>query len=196
MKTMIKFWTGLAAVALVAVGAVVWYGNRNGSTASVKETRMKEIREMVNLCTLEIMDEVALKDSINGKWLFARCRLNGRVGFDLEKLEFREKGDTLVVVLPPETVEIRESVSPGSYEVIDTWDDSLLGLGKLSTAEENALRRRQAARYRTMVYSRGYVSRARANAVATLTDLFSLFDTPVVIFDPSPEGEGWPGTTL
>ena len=39
MKTMIKFWTGLAAVALVAVGAVVWYGNRNGSTASVKETR-------------------------------------------------------------------------------------------------------------------------------------------------------------
>ena len=59
------------------------------------------------------MDEVALKDSINGKWLFARCRLNGRVGFDLEKLEFREKGDTLVVVLPPETVEIRESVSPG-----------------------------------------------------------------------------------
>lgn len=195
MKTIIKFWIGIAAAALVAVGAVAWYGNRSGSTASVKETRMKEIREMVNLCTLEIMDEVALKDSINGKWLFARCRLNGRVGFDLEKLEFREKGDTLVVVLPPETVEIRESVSPGSYEVIDTWDDSLLGLGKLTAAEENALRRRQAARYRRMVYSRGYVSRARANAVATLTDLFSLFDTPVVISDPSPEGEGWPGTT-
>lgn len=195
MKTMIKFWIGIAAAAIVAVGAVVWYGNRSGSTTSVKETRMKEIREMVNLCTLEIMDEVALKDSINGKWLFARCRLNGRVGFDLEKLEFREKGDTLVVVLPPETVEIRESVSPGSYEVIDTWDDSLLGLGKLTAAEENALRRRQAARYRRMVYSRGYVSRARANAVATLTDLFSLFDTPVVISDPSPEGAGWPGTT-
>lgn len=195
MKTIMKFGIWVAAAAILVVGVVVWYGNRSGSIASVKETRMKEIREMVNLCTLEIMDEVALKDSINGKWLFARCRLNGRVGFDLEKLEFREKGDTLVVVLPPETVEIRESVSPGSYEVIDTWDDSLLGLGKLSAAEENALRRRQAARYRRMVYSRGYVSRARANAVATLTDLFSLFDTPVVISDPSPEGEGWPGTT-
>lgn len=188
MKSIIKIVTVLALLAGVAAGVALWHGHRTGSTAKVGEARINDIRDMVKLCTLEIVDEVALKDSINGKWLFAKSRITGRVGFDLERLEFKQRGDTLVVVLPPETVEVRESTATGSYEVIDSWDDTLLGLGKMTSREENALRRRQARRYEAMVYSRGYVRRARVSAVATLTGLLSLMPFPVEVTDPWPEG--------
>lgn len=188
MKNIIKFGLALALVCGIAAGAWVWYGHRTGSVAKVGEARISDIRDMVKLCTFEIVDEVALKDSINGKWLFAKSRITGRVGFNLEQLEFRQRGDTLVVVLPPETVEVRESTVPGSYEVIDSWDESLFGLGKMTAREENALRRRQARRYESLVYSRGYVRRARASAVATLSHLLSMMPFPVEVTDPWPEG--------
>ncbi len=177
MKSIIKIVTVLALLAGVAAGVALWHGHRTGSTAKVGEAQINDIRDMVKLCTLEIVDEVALKDSINGKWLFAKSRITGRVGFDLERLEFKQRGDTLVVVLPPETVEVRESTATGSYEVIDSWDDTLLGLGKMTSREDEA-----------MVYSRGYVRRARVSAVATLTGLLSLMPFPVEVTDPWPEG--------
>ncbi len=58
----------------------------------------------------------------------------------------------------------------------------------MTSREENALRRRQARRYEAMVYSRGYVRRARVSAVATLTGLLSLMPFPVEVTDPWPEG--------
>lgn len=188
MKTIIKLLFALLLIAAACVAAVCYTRAAHAKEATVKEARISEIREMVRLCSLEIMDDVALKDSVNGKWLFARCRLEGRVSFDLEKLEFGSRGDTTVVILPPEIVDVRESTSSGSYEVLDTWDNTFLGLGNLSAAEENTLRRRQARRYRSLIYSRGYVRRARATAVSTLEGLFRLFPDPVVVTDPYPEG--------
>ncbi len=147
----------------------------------IGDTRIDGIRAMVSLCTLEIEDEVALRDSINGKWLFAKARLTGEISFDVEKLECDMCGDTLVVILPPETVTVRESTLPGSYQVIDTWDDTLFGLGKLTAAEENTLKRSLIARYRAEIYRKGYAERARANALRTLRQLTAPLGQPVIV---------------
>ena len=176
-------------VAILAIaGAGAWlYGKITGNPQENMQTgqaRIDGIRQMVSLCTLEIEDDIALRDSIHGKWLLAKVRLSGQVRFDLEQLDCKMHGDTLVVRLPKETVVVREATSPGAYEIIDTWDNTLLGLGKLTTAEENTLKRRMTARYREEIYRRGYVARARSTAVATLRQLTSALPTPTVIVDP------------
>ena len=88
--------------------------------------------------------------------------------------------------LPRENVVESESVSPVDYEVIDTWDNTLLGLGKLTTAEENALKRRLTSRYRAEIYRRGYVERARESALQTLRQLTSALPGSPVIVEASP----------
>ncbi len=187
MKYVVKLIIYLVAILAIA-GAGAWlYGKITGNPQENMQTgqaRIDGIRQMVSLCTLEIEDDIALRDSIHGKWLLAKVRLSGQVRFDLEQLDCTMHGDTLVVRLPKETVVVREATSPGAYEIIDTWDNTLLGLGKLTTAEENTLKRRMTARYREEIYRRGYVARARSTAVATLRQLTSALPTPTVIVDP------------
>lgn len=67
-----------------------------------KTARIKSIEQMVDLCTLDVHEEVPVKDSINGKWIVARQTIDGRVRFDLDSLKIEERGDTTVVYLPPE----------------------------------------------------------------------------------------------
>lgn len=194
MKYMIKLAVWVAVIVGAAAAGIYLYRNyvegTDSSAMQVEEARIDGIREMVSLCTLEIEDEVALRDSIHGKWMFARTRLTGEVSFDLEKMEWRMSGDTIFVELPPETVTVRESTAPDAYKVIDMWDDTLVGLGKLTTSEENTLKRRQAARYRAEIYRKGYVARARDNALQTLRKLTSAIPgATVVITDPTPAGQ-------
>ncbi len=191
MKYLVKAAIYLITVAAIAV-AGIWVYRKFQETSQVGmqtgQARIDGIRRMVSLCTLEIEDEIALRDSIHGKWLLAKVRLSGEVRFDLEQLEWETRGDTLAVRLPRETVVVREAVSPGAYEIIDTWDDTLFGLGKLTTAEENTLKRRLAARYREEIYRRGYVARARSTALTTLRQLTSaLPGSPVLVEDRPPQ---------
>ena len=185
MKYIVKAIIYIAAILAIA-GAGIWvyerFAEKPQGGMQTDQARIEGIRQMVSLCTLEIEDEVALRDSIHGKWLLAKARLSGEVRFDLEQLQWDTRGDTLVVRRPRETVVVRESVSPGAYEVIDTWDNTLLGLGKLTTAEENALKRRLTSRYRAEIYRRGYVERARESALQTLRQLTSaLPGSPVIV---------------
>ena len=64
---------------------------------------------MVELCTADIHGEMPIKDSINGKWIVARQVLDGRIRFDLGALRIEERGDTTVVYLPPERVDVLEN---------------------------------------------------------------------------------------
>ena len=74
----------------------------------------------MELCTVEFIEDVPIKAHIGTRHIFARTTLSGFISFDLDSAATRMKGDTIVVILPPETVEIHESTQPGSYEVIDT----------------------------------------------------------------------------
>ena len=115
MKYVVKLIIYLVAILAIA-GAGAWlYGKITGNPQENMQTgqaRIDGIRQMVSLCTLEIEDDIALRDSIHGKWLLAKVRLSGQVRFDLEQLDCKMHGDTLVVRLPKETVVVREATSP------------------------------------------------------------------------------------
>lgn len=160
-----------AAGVAVAVLAVVFVARRSAASSSFKvdPASIAALRQMTSLCSLELHDDMMLRDSINGKWIVARERIKGRVSFNLENMRVEHAGDTLVLWLPEETIEVREDASPGGYEVLDAWDSRRKVLPRtLTSAEENELKRRWSGEIEERLRSRGYVARARRNAAATL----------------------------
>lgn len=171
----------LLILIVVVAGATLYWAHTSKAKASPAPATIEDVKRMVKLCALEIHDDVPMRDSINGKWIFAKGRMNGYITFDVENMEYSIDGDTLRITLPPAVVEVYESTDKNSYRVYDTWDNSLLGSGQLTTAEENELKERMKQRYAHSVYERGYVDRARKTAIETLSNLLSHFPTPVVI---------------
>ena len=152
--------------------------------------KVEEIRQAVELSTLDIaMDEI-FKDSINNKGVVFRVKSRVYINFDMGKIHAFEQGDTLIVLLPLETVNIYESTDDG-YQVLDvwtTWFPETFAETPLSTAEENVLKGRLKQRIKDRMYEKGYVEKARKNAVTSLSLLFSKFKDHIIIVDPCPEG--------
>ena len=176
-------------VILAAAAIILWRNSQASTNMSISETKLSEIKDMVKLCSLEVRDDIAIRDSINGKWIFAKNTVNGYVRFDLEKLDYQTRNDSIVIFLPPEEIEVYESSRDNSYEVIDTWNQSLLDLRNLTAAEETAIKKRVADRYKASFYEKGYVCRARSSAVATLSTLLSRMDDgKITVVDLYPDG--------
>lgn len=183
MKLFRIFGTGRMLVVLIIAilaAAVVLLWPSGADTApmtkrTITEARVKKIREMVRLQSLEIYEETSMRDTVDGKGIFATVRLTGTVSYDLEKLRIDSIGrDSIRVTLPPEKVELLESTEPDSYRVVDVWDvKHPLLPASLSASEENTAKTRLVARKQRLAYDRGYVKEARANARETLQKLFS-----------------------
>lgn len=174
-----------AALGAVAWGCYVLFAPKAASgDMTADEARIAGIRKMTRLCTIEVCHEASIKDSIHGKWLCAKTTLNGTVSFDVDRLHTERDGDTLVVFLPPDTVEVMESTEPGAYRVLDTWTDKWYKLDSdLTTAEENAIKARHLARFRQQLRQRGYVKEARHHAVATLQQMLQALYGAVKVVD-------------
>ena len=178
--------TGIILIVVLALGGglYLWRSSTESTNMAISETKLSEIKDMLKLCTMEVRDDVAIKDSINGEWIFAKATVNGYIRFDLEKLDYQVKNDSVVIILPPEEIEIYESSANNSYEVIDTWNASMLDLRRMTAAEETAIKKRMARKYKASFYDKGYVKRARASAVETLSRLLSIIDPKITVIDP------------
>ncbi len=185
----------LLIAGLLGAGLLIWRSGVGSTNMTVSETRLTEIKDMVKLCSMEVRDDVAIKDSINGKWIFARNTINGYIRFNLENLDYQVKNDSITIILPPEEIEVYESTADNSYEVIDTWDARFPGFRKMTSAEESAIKRRMAERYKDSFYEKGYVRRARASAVETLSRLLTMMDPTITVIDLRPEGYNTPTTS-
>lgn len=158
------------------------------------EAKIGEIKTMVRLSSLDIRDEMVITDTINNKVLTAIVKIKGSIGFDVEQLFSIEKGDTLIIQLPPEIIESYESDESKGYEIIDLYSLNLLsdlvtgGYVPFNSQEENSIKKKIPGLFSQKMYEKGYVKRARANAVETLAKLFSLFHDKIIIVDNYPEG--------
>ncbi len=183
-------WTVLLALTATVIFLAIRFKNApEASNYKIQQALVTEIKPAMELCTVEIVEDVPIKAHIGTRHIFARATLSGFISFDLDSAATRMKGDTIIVTLPPETVEIHESTQPGSYEVIDTWNEKLLGSTKFTTAEENDIKRKVIDNFRRKIYAKGYVRQARADAAATLTQMLSAMSaSPVEVTDPAPGG--------
>lgn len=186
-------WSVLLLVAGGIIAAVIWWrkSHREMPVAEIEPAKVIDVRPMVRLCSVEIYEDVPIKAHIGTRHIFARTTLTGTISFDLEQTRDEWRGDTLFVYLPPEIVEIRESTDKGSYKVIDTWNEKFLGKSNFTTQEENEIKRKAVESWREGIYSRGYVRRAREEAVGRLASMLRPFvgDAVIVVSDPTPEGK-------
>lgn len=192
MKTK-KIFPIIAAAILLGGILLVVSLNRKSSRQSgdltIDGAMVKEVESMVRLCSMDIYEETPVKATIGNRHLFGRITLKGSITFDLERISLKMSGDTLRVQLPPEKVEILESTDKDSYIVIDTWNDRFMGSGSFTTAEENKIKEKVKQNAIKSIYRKGYVKRARAEAAENLTAMLSaLTSKPVVVTDPTPEG--------
>lgn len=192
MKTK-KIFPIIAAAILLGGILLIVSLNRKSSRQSgdltIDGAMVKEVESMVRLCSMDIYEETPVKATIGNRHLFGRITLKGSITFDLERIALRMSGDTLCVQLPPEKVEILESTDKDSYIVIDTWNDRFMGSGSFTTAEENKIKEKVKQNAIKSIYRKGYAKRARAEAAENLTAMLSaLTSKPVVVTDPTPEG--------
>lgn len=192
MKTK-KIFPIIAAAILLGGILLIVSLNRKSSRQSgdltIDGAMVKEVESMVRLCSMDIYEETPVKATIGNRHLFGRITLKGSITFDLERIALKMSGDTLRVQLPPEKVEILESTDKDSYIVIDTWNDRFMGSGSFTTAEGNKIKEKVKQNAIKSIYRKGYVKRARAEAAENLTAMLSaLTSKPVVVTDPTPEG--------
>lgn len=189
MRTLYKILLILLLAALCVVGFLWWKASQAESTAhDIEPARIVDIRPVVKLCTVEINEDIPVKGKIGTKHIFARQTLTGTISFDLESIKEQWRGDTLIVHLPKERVEVYESTAPGSYKVIDTWNDQLFGSSNFSTAEENQVKEQARHEFISRLYGRGIIDQARKNAVDRLRAMLPPLTggSPVLVLDTLP----------
>lgn len=166
-----------------------WCISPDADNLSIHSATVKDVKDMVRLCSMEIYDDVPVKGHVGPRHLFAKMQLRGTVNFDLEKITADLTADTVRVTLPPEEVEVLESTDDDAYVVIDTWNDNFLGSDHFTTAEENTMKAKVRAGWVRRIYANGTIARARAEAVANLSAMLSgILHKPVIVTDPTPRG--------
>lgn len=180
----------ILVVAGAAAGLFFWIKNsENPDNVTMCNATVRDVQGMVNLCSMEIYEDVPIKAHIGKRHIFARQQLRGSISFDLEKLRIDTIGDTIRVVLPPEIIDVYESTEPDAYRVIDTWNESFLGSDKFTVAEENSIKAKAKQQWLRRQYAKGTVRRARKEAVINLRDMLSgIYKLPVIVSDPTPQG--------
>lgn len=182
MKRLRNILLIILLLALIGGGVYFYLDHKKPAEVEVQPARVSDIRSMVQLCAVEIYNEVPVKDTVNNKMIFAIQKQEGSISFDIEKLQVDTVGDTIRVVLPPEIVEVRESTSPDSWEVVDTKGLNLFTSSKLSVDEENQVKRKLQATARARLYKDGVVKRAREEASENLKRLLEqAYRKPVVV---------------
>ena len=112
--------TATVVIAVVAAALYLYFSlSSPKKTIDVDKGKVSRIETMARLCTVDIYSEVPVLDTINDKVMFAIQKQKGSVSFDLEKLKVDADGDTVQITLPPEIVELYESMDKNSWEVID-----------------------------------------------------------------------------
>lgn len=152
--------------------------------------KIEEIKQVVELSSLEVLTEEIFKDTINNKVAVSRVKARVQINFDIDHLPMKEQEDTLIVMLPKEIIKLYESSDDG-YQLLDVWylsfpEDPIAV--NLTTDEENEMKSRIKQQISAQMYEKGYVTRARQNAMNSLLKLFSGFRDNILIIDPFPEG--------
>jgi len=187
VKTLLLIVIGIILLILISVSI---YKQMNKPSFSTFPAKVNEIKQAVKLSTLDITTDEIYKDTINYKGVVLKVQARVYISFDIEHIPMIEQGDTLIIQLPRETIDIYES-SHNGYQVLDVWDirfpENWVDT-PLSSSEENAIKRKLKQQIENQMYEKGYVKRARENAVNSLSVLFSKFKDHIIIMDYYPDG--------
>lgn len=191
----IKYLIVLIVAAGLIVGAFYIFSGSE-KRIDIEKGRIDKLSNMVQLCSMEIYNEMPVVDTVHNKVIFAIQKQRGSISFNVDNLQADLSGDTVKIILPPEMVELRESTDNNSWRVVDTKSIGALSIirsNKITLEEENAIKRKIIKKSVKDLYDNGTVARARAEASENLKLLMQkIYRKPVEIIDYSPHGASRP----
>lgn len=187
MFKLAKYVIILLAVSAIAIAAYIWLDHSGKEEIIIDKGRISDVKTMVQLCAMEIYNEVPILDTINNKVIIAVQKQVGTISFDIDNIDVDYEGDTVWFSLPREIVNIREATEENSWQVIDTKNIGFLGQIKndrLSIREENAVKAKAKRNAERILYENGTIRRARTEASVTLKSLMEkIYRKPVIVVD-------------
>lgn len=187
MFKLAKYVIILLAVSAIAIAAYIWLDHSGKEEIKIDKGRISDVKTMVQLCAMEIYNEVPILDTINNKVIIAVQKQVGTISFDIDNIDVDYEGDTVWFSLPREIVNIREATEANSWQVIDTKNIGFLGQIKndrLSIKEENAVKAKAKRNAERILYDNGTIRRARTEASVTLKSLMEkIYRKPVIVVD-------------
>lgn len=184
-------------VALLVVAAIIagyfYFTNAKNPVSMLGKGKINKIETMAQLCAIDLYNEVPILDTINNKVICAVQKQRGSVSFDLEKMKMDTNGDTVIITLSPEIVEIYEATEDNSWEVIDTKAlgtiTALLSNSDLTEDEDNMVKAKIRNNSAKLLYHNGVIERARLEGGQNIKQLMEqVYRKPVKVVDPTPKG--------
>ncbi len=187
MKSMIKPAIIIAiGIAILVIVGIFKFSSDNKTI--IGKGMINKLDTMVELCTIDFYNEVAVVDTVENWECFAKQKQRGSISFDIENLEINTESDTVSIILPPEIIEIMEATDKESWDAIDSkdlngsWDNA-------SPDIWNVVKRNALKNSTKNLYKAGIVERARIEGAQNLQSLMEkVYRKPVKVIDPTPNG--------
>lgn len=179
----------LLAVIIVAGIGVYLFSSNSKSNVLIGKGQISKVETMVQLCTIDFLNEVPVKDTIDNWELFGIQKQRGSVSFDIENLKVESGNDTVIIELPAEIIEINESTDDNSWQPVDSKDLRTLRIAKAPAELYTRLKQKSIENSKAQLYHNGVVARARKEGAQSLQALMEkVYRKPVKVVDPTPEG--------
>ncbi len=176
-------------VGAAAIIYINWKKSPEPDRTEIRKAKVESLKAAVDLCTIEFYEDLPVAGHKGPNHIFAKMAVQGSISFDLDSIRRYFSGDTLIVELPREIIDIKESTEPNAYRVIDEWNERLFGSNSMPVDAENKLKIITKENFRKKLYKDGVIRQARSEAIETLTELLSSMTTsPYKVIDPTPEG--------
>ena len=190
----------LLALIIILLGIFVWrqfFPKYNtGDPTREMLSAVTGVRDVLRVTSVEGERAVPVtyhgKDGTNA---FGVGSYRYRISYDVDSLKSYRSGDTLLLIrLPKEEIRIYEDEMRG-FRVLDVWGSgflkNLFGTS-LSSDQENAMKQMATNRLLQIIETDGTVSKAREEAITTVSEMFSLsaIGGKVVVLPPLDEETG------
>ena len=139
--SILRWLTILVVVGLIVYAIVIFRHSPEAPAAKMERAMVTDLTQVMELCSMEFVEDLPIRGHIGSKNIFARIKLNGNISFDLDSAKAEIRNDTIYVTLPPERVRVTESTDPDSYQVIDTWNDKRADRGACGRKLQRSPRR-------------------------------------------------------
>ena len=184
------------AIALVGMCALAWVvyvlAFASNDKVIVGKGKIDKVDTMVELCSIDFYNEVPIIDTVQNWVCFAKQKQRGSISFDIENLDIDANADSVLIILPPEIIDIMEATDDKAWETVDSKD--LKWLQRLSTSRApvevwSIVKKNALIKSKKNLYQAGIVERARMEGAENLQTLMEkVYNKPVKVTDPTPKG--------
>lgn len=188
ISKVIKISKRIILITLIIV-AVIWIYKMIFTTNVSYDnlTRITNVKEMVRLNSLKVMDEFVYKDTIDNVGVVYNVKANIIIGFDLDSLKYKETDGGLEIELPNTNV---ISIYSEGEDLLDCYDityGDLFGEPNINSKQWQIIRSNIKEYIKQEVINKGYVQIARKNALDNLTKLCHVLKGNVTVIDKERE---------